>query len=259
MQIGRTLSYAGTAAALTTAGVLTLGGGAAAQVKGLHNNSLHGVVTGLNSNGFEILLPDTSRQDVLTNRNTVYGESGSPDAVSGVAVGEDVAVQLVPSVSASAAPIASRVDILLDAVRGKVVSVSGSSITLSRGKSSDRVVLVTPSTKYFEDGSAVSGAADGERVVAYGTPSDGQKTDVTAWYVDIRGGSFSAPANVTVPSQQPAPTGPASTTLVTPPSPSIGTPTAPTTGPTGPGDPQGLNPGGPMQTGDAHIHGGRGR
>jgi Domain of unknown function (DUF5666) len=262
MQIGRTLSCAGTVAALSTAGVLTLGGGAGAQVQRLTTTSLHGVVTSVSSDGFQILLPDTSREEIRTNNSTGYAETGSPDAVSGVAVGENVDVRLAPETSPSDTPTASRVEILLDAVRGKVMSVSDTSITLTHGKSADRTVQVTPSTKYFKGGSAASGVTDGEQVVAYGTPNSGKNPDVTAWYVDSRSGSPGASATVTVPPQQPAPTGPTSTTTSVIPSPSV-TPTTPPVGPTGSGpgaDPPGFNPGGPMQIGHARGgHGGRGR
>jgi len=255
MQIGRTLSYAGMAAALTSAGVLSLGGGAGAQAQGSTAQHISGVVTSVSGDGFEVLLPNTSREEVLTNGSTDYTETGSPDPIRGVAVGENVGVALAPSTSPSAAPTATRVEILLDEVRGKVVNVSDSSITLAPRKAGDEVVQITPSTDYFANAASVNGVAVGQRVEAYGTPSSGRGSDITAWYVDVRGASSSARSKVTVPPQQPPPTGPTSPTTVSPSLPVIA-PTI-TTPPAGP-NPQGFNPGGPMQ-GGAHFRGGHRR
>jgi uncharacterized protein DUF5666 len=262
MQIGRTLSYAGTAAALTSAGILSLGGGAGAQPKTHGSNSLSGVVTSVSSNGFEVLLPDTSREEILTTTGTEYTESGSPDPVKGVAIGENVEVRLAPSTTSAASPTASRVEILLDAVRGKVVKVTDSSITIAHGPSGVRTVQVTSSTKYYDDGTAASGVTDGERVTAYGTPSDGSGSGITAWYVDVRGGSSMAPSPVSVPAQQPAPPGPTGPTTTTVTGPSVIPPTTLPVGPSGqnPGpNPQGFDPGGPMQPEHARFGSRHGR
>ncbi len=241
MHVGRTLSFGG-AAVLSSIAALALTGSAAAQHPG--SMRVRGVVTSVSSDGFEILLPNTSREEIATTHSTRYSESGTPDAPRGMEVGDNAAVQLM----SSSVPTASSVEILLDSARGKVMSIDGSSILLSSGRNRVRQVRVTPTTKYFAPGgSTVSGVTDGEQVVMYGMPVH---RNLRVWFVDARGAVPEAPTGSVPPPA--TPTGTSSTTTTTSPVvPSIPTvppsTTSTTTSIPGPDVPPGFQPGGPMQ------------
>jgi hypothetical protein len=84
-----------------------------------------------------------------------------------------------------ATPTAVRVSILLDRVSGKVLDVSGASITLSGFKGAARDVVISPSTEYFSDKTAATGATVGQFVTAFGTPDATTPADLDALFVDI--------------------------------------------------------------------------
>jgi hypothetical protein len=79
------------------------------------------------------------------------------------------------------------VDIILRAVRGRVSSVSGSTITLAGPFGTSRTIDVTPTTRYFQHGAATTAAAvqPGDRVAAFGDPATSAGATFTALVVDI--------------------------------------------------------------------------
>jgi hypothetical protein len=183
VQLTRVIRYSGTSLALAAAGVLTAGGMASA-----HDVSpdAFGVVTSIGTDSFTIQTWNNASQTIDTSGSTTYAESGTPNDPTGVTVGENVDVKLDPTASV---PTAVSVTVLLDRVSGKVTDVSASSITLDPGWGVPRQVDVSPSTGYFNDGSAVSGVTDGESVTAFGSSTAGAPYAIDASYVDVDGSS----------------------------------------------------------------------
>ncbi|MBV9662946.1 MAG: hypothetical protein JOZ37_03185 [Actinobacteria bacterium] len=168
--------------ALTTAA--SASPGRQASDHGRHARLVGGVVTAVNGTSFTVKQRDGSTQDIATNADTQYTESGNPAAVSGVAVGDKVLVRLTDAT----APTADKVAILLASLGGKVVSTSASAITVTDGQGFTRTVNVSGDTKYFRDKAATT-LADvkaGDVVRAYGA-ANGDALDALFVHVHTPG------------------------------------------------------------------------
>jgi hypothetical protein len=140
-----------------------------------------GKVTSVGTNSFTISTAKGTSETIATAPSTTYHEVGTPTTPSGLATGENVAVQLDPSDST---PTAQNVLILLDRVSGKVTGVTSSTLTLA-GPRGTQSVAVSPSTVFYEGKNTVSGATVGEFVTAFGAPGAGTPPTLDASFVDI--------------------------------------------------------------------------
>jgi hypothetical protein len=202
------------------------------------------------------LLTDSATKTIATNDATTYAETGTPAKVSGVAKGESVAVTLDPATST---PTAERVIVVLDRESGKVVSETGSLITLAGGRGGDRTVSVSAGTDYFQGTTQVSGVSSGEYVTAFGTRSSTASTAIDALYVDIRPATTPRPGPVPVSPSTPIPApprgGPGPVRPVTPGGPNPMTPGGPN--PVSPGTPSRFDsPSAPSTVGNVPRRGG---
>lgn len=156
-----------------------------------------GTVTAVSDGSFVVQAADGTSQTVDTNSSTTYGESGDPNPVSTVAIGERVQVRYARPTNpgatttttggASTTPVASHVEIVLTQLAGTVVSKATGSFVLSDGQGFYRTIKVDGTTQYF-DGSTAKTLDDvtvGRSVAAYGAV-DADHTDLDAAFVDLK-------------------------------------------------------------------------
>jgi hypothetical protein len=155
-------------------------------------------VTSVASGDFVLQKYDGTTETVDTTSGTAYSEPGTSVAPPGLLQGENVAVTLDPTASN---PTATSVTVFPERVSGRVTDVAGSTITLSNRRGTD-IVLVSPSTKYFQKGTSPTGVSDDELVSAFGLPDAGTPSDLDAQVVVI---SSPAPRPQPTPATQPAP------------------------------------------------------
>jgi Domain of unknown function (DUF5666) len=195
----------GLASAVATAFVLAGSYGIAAAAPSLFHGHgrhfsrvLYGTVTSVGTGSFTLEVGHDHALTVLTTSATKYRESGSPDPVSGVAIGEHVVVLLAPrhhatapvsptttattsttvqpsaTTSTSLQPSATRltaanttpppltaeaVEIILARESGQVSDLSASTITLGSRLGHTRTVEISASTTFFEGGKTVTQSA----------------------------------------------------------------------------------------------------
>jgi hypothetical protein len=133
-------------------------------------------------NSFTLTTHKGTTETIDTTSNTKYTETGTPVAPTGVATGQDVLVVLDPG---DATPTAVHVTVILDRVSGKVLKVSGTSITLAGPKDSTRDAVISSGTKYFSGTTTATGVTVGEFVTAFGTKDTSTPTALDALFVDI--------------------------------------------------------------------------
>ena len=223
VQWKRKILHTGTTLTVVAVGALTAQGVASAHdATGNDSVSMHyasGKVTALGVDSFTLTTHDGTAETIDTSTSTTFTEAGTPIAPAGVSVGQEVAVALDPS---DTTPTAVHVTVLLDRVSGKVLEVTGSSITLSGPKGMTRSVEVSPSTLYFSAKTAATGVTAGEFVTAFGPRDTATPTELDALFVDIASTSVHPPHGPWVkPSgvdpKWGAPAGNGSHTQVTPP------------------------------------------
>lgn len=152
-----------------------------------------GTVTAINGSSVTISTPAGTKRTVTTTSSTIYREGGKTVSASALAVGEHVLVRPVKATSGSSAgtsstPVTAKtIDIVLPQIRGTVVSVSHTTITVADGQGFWRTVDVSSSTTVTRGGqsSTTSAIATGERVVATGTIEANHAT-LVASAVDIQ-------------------------------------------------------------------------
>ncbi|HEX3946476.1 MAG TPA: DUF5666 domain-containing protein, partial [Acidimicrobiales bacterium] len=186
-----TQSLKRTAATFGFAGLLVGGGagiaGATAQGgdgPGHGQDVACGKVTSVGPAGFTLQGRDGRSETIDTNSSTTYAEPGPGTAPTGVAVGDQVFVKLVPSSSpASGTPTASAVAIEpdwaaayvkpdgSDRVGGTVASLTSTTVVVDAGGGT-RSVLVSPSTVIRQGGQTIGepSITTGEQIVAVGHP-----------------------------------------------------------------------------------------
>lgn len=129
-----------------------------------------GTVGSVTAGGFTVKGPGATFT-YTTSSTTVYREASVPVSRSALVAGERVLVRAVPPASSSAATrAAGEVEIVLPMVAGKVVSISGSQVTVQDGQGFWRTVDVSSSTAYAQAGkkAAASALKTGEYVLAAG-------------------------------------------------------------------------------------------
>ena len=157
--------------------------------------TITGTVSGIGTGRFTITEPDGTSLVIDTTAATVYSESGTTTAPTGVAVGDRVDVIGVDDTrkapfttagsTATTTPVAARVEIVLARVQGTVSAVSASSFDLTGFDGIVQVVDTTSSTIYTEAGTTVSGVGVGEAVTAYGTADATDPTQLDVVSVSI--------------------------------------------------------------------------
>jgi uncharacterized membrane protein YgcG len=142
---------------------------------------VQGVVASVGTGSITITTHRGITKTIATTSTTVFSETGTPVVPATVAVGQNVAVSLDPS---NPTPTANRVVILLNRVSGKVLDVSGTSITLSGPRNSTRVVTVLSGTMFFDGTTSATGVTVGQFVTAFGNTDPTTPTTFDALFVD---------------------------------------------------------------------------
>jgi hypothetical protein len=129
-----------------------------------------GTVGSVTAGGFTVKGPGAT-YTYTTSSSTVYREASVPVGRGALAAGERVLVRAeAPASSGATHSAAHEVEIVLPAVTGKVVSISGSQVVVEDGQGFWRTVAVSSSTAYGEAGkkAAASALKAGDYVVAMG-------------------------------------------------------------------------------------------
>lgn len=158
-----------------------------------------GTVGSVTAGGFTVKGPGAT-YTYTTSSSTVYREASVPVSRSELAAGERVLVRAASASGSSRA--ASEVEIVLPAVTGKVVSISGSQVVVQDGQGFWRTVDVSSSTVYGQAGkkAAASALKTGEYVVAAGriaadhTTLDASAVALLGTAPEDGGGGFPPPA-----------------------------------------------------------------
>jgi len=155
-----------------------------------------GTVTTVATSGFDVSTPKHTTVDVTTTTSTTYLEPGTDLTPTGVAVGEQVNVEVVkpsgppPTSKTSttpANPVARQVAIVLPSVQGTVASVSGSTFVVAPGQGHSVEVTVSSSTEYFKGTSSATytDVVKGAAVGVLGTFASSTDTGLDAIAVHI--------------------------------------------------------------------------
>lgn len=155
MQRNKTWRLAGVSLSAAALGLLTAEGSAAAH-EGTSSSDLRGRVTPVELAAFVLKKFDGTAQTVYTSSTTTYSEPGSSVFPAGVVEGENVAVALDPTASG---PDSNERDRVSREVGGRVANVSGSTLTVTNWHGGTETVLVTPDTKYLEEGRTPTGGS----------------------------------------------------------------------------------------------------
>jgi uncharacterized membrane protein YgcG len=181
----RTLMNAGVSLTVVGAGALAAEGAVSAHDAVDHEvvapDVVRGVVTAVGTGSFT-LTNHGGTEMIDTTATTTLAESGTPVAPTTVAVGQTVVVSLDPTVTT---PTAVRVTVLLNRLHGKVINVTGSSITLSGPRGTTRQAIVSPTTMVFSGKTAATNVSDGQIVTVFGTPDATTPTELNALFIDI--------------------------------------------------------------------------
>lgn len=171
--------------------------------------SVAGTVSNVSGDSFTVSKRNGSTETVLTTTATKYRESGTPDAPTGVAVGEHVLVYLAgwhgqapgststtssTSTTIAATPLpptAALVDIILPSVAGRVLTAGDGTFTISGPRGGSTTVDTSSSTQWYEGRQAdpSKSVSTGELVVAYSSTTPAT-TPFSAAIIDV----FPAPA-----------------------------------------------------------------
>jgi uncharacterized membrane protein YgcG len=196
----RTARTAGATLAVATAGALVAQGAASAHDGGqpeAEHLVVSGVVTQVGTDSFTIMHHNQT-ETIGTTPTTTFAETGTPNAPSGVVMGEEVVVSLLPN---AATPTATHVTVLLDRISGRVVTVAAGSLTLAARHHHTRTVITSADTMFFQGKSTATGATAGEFVTAFDTPDATTPGELDALFVDIA----PTPVHPVVPLTQPNP------------------------------------------------------
>jgi uncharacterized membrane protein YgcG len=203
----RKILNAGVSLSVVSGGVLLAEGAANAHDAADHHGPAHhgvlreqvlrhrvqGVVASVGTGSFTITTHRGGAKTIATTSTTVFTETGTPIVPATVAIGQNVVVALDP---ANPTPTATRVVIVLDRVSGKVLDVSGTTLTLSGPRNSTHIVMVLSGTMFFDGGTSATGVTVGQFVTAFGNADPTAPTTFDAVFVDI---GFSIPQPVGVP------------------------------------------------------------
>jgi uncharacterized membrane protein YgcG len=181
----RTLMNAGVSLTVVGAGALVAEGAASAHDAVDHdavaNHVVRGVVTAVGTDSFTIS-NHRGTETIDTTTTTTFAESGTPVAPTTVAIGQTVVASLDPT---DTTPTAVRVTVLLNRLSGKVINVTGSSITLSGPRGTTRQALISPSTMVFSGKTAATNVTDGEFVTVFGTRDATTPGELDAVFINI--------------------------------------------------------------------------
>jgi uncharacterized membrane protein YgcG len=181
----RTLMNAGVSLTVVGAGALVAEGAASAHDAVEHDGVAHhvvrGVVTAVGTDSFTIS-NHQGTETIDTTTTTTFAEPGTPVAPTTVAIGQTVAASLDPTATT---PTAVRVTVLLNRLSGKVINVTGSSITLSGPRSTTRQAIISPSTMVFSGKTAATNVTVGEFVTVFGTRDATTPNELDALSIDI--------------------------------------------------------------------------
>lgn len=168
-----------------------------------------GTVTAINGSAVTVSTPAGMQRTVTTTSSTIYREGGKTVSASALAVGEHVMVRPVKPITGSSASsgstfvTAAAIDIVRPQVRGTVVGVSGTTVTVADSQGFWRTVDVSSGTTVTRGGqsSTTSAIATGEHVVATGT-IEANHTSLAASMVGIQlprvGGMVTAVSGSTI-------------------------------------------------------------
>ncbi len=169
------------------------------------HHTVQGVVATVGTDSFAITTHKGTTKTIDTTSTTMFRETGTPVAPTGVTVGENVVVTLDPT---DATPTAVRVTVLLGRASGKVTAVSATSITLAGSRDGTGEVIISPSTTFITGTTSATGVTVGEFVTAFGTRDTGTPTALDALFVDIFPTAVHPDGNPVVAPTLPNPVGP---------------------------------------------------
>lgn len=159
-----------------------------------------GFLTAIATNSLTVEGRDGRSVTVSTTTSTRYREGGARIARTALMVGDPLRIASVASSStSSSAPVASEVDLVRARIRGLVVSVSGSDITIDDFSGFQRTVMTSSSTSYTDGGKSASGVKVGQVVTALGTVGSDHAT------LDAEAIEIGPPGPPPPPSPGPAP------------------------------------------------------
>jgi hypothetical protein len=151
------------------------------------NSCVGGVVTAISATSITVQSISGTSTTYTINSATTFSEGQKTVTASSVVVGERVGIQ----VSSTSATTATSIDVQLAGIAGKVVSVSGNTITVTDPQGFTRTIIVNSSTTYTKSNAAstLSAVTVGTVVSARGTvDSNGTTLDASAVTIGQLGG-----------------------------------------------------------------------